>query len=180
MATTPPVQHPLLSTRPAAWRISLADMVGQKTSERSVTGFKAGRGGPTCDSIVPAEELHKHTIPSRTFTAFGDAQPDPLRCRALRCCRCKGCLVRAESLTAPPEAATTQEKNMYHVKLAVKVLSVPPDGTAPPAMAPAEGDGVRPPGSPGISVLEPHLAERPPLMWYASAVQWSMSAVSTI
>ncbi len=45
---------------------------------------------------------------------------------------------RCECLTAPPEAATTQEKNMYHVKLAVKVLSVPPAGTAPPAMAPAQ------------------------------------------
>ena len=40
-------------------------------------------------------------------------------------------------LTAPPEAATTHEKNMYHVKLAVKALSVAPPGIVPPAMAPA-------------------------------------------
>lgn len=43
-----------------------------------------------------------------------------------------------KKLTAPPEAATTHEKNIYHVKLAVKVLSVPPEGTVAPAMAPAE------------------------------------------
>ena len=41
-------------------------------------------------------------------------------------------------LTAPPEAATTQEKNMYHVKFALNALSVPPRGTAPPAMTPAQ------------------------------------------
>ena len=39
-----------------------------------------------------------------------------------------------EKLTAPPDAATRHEKNMYHVKLAVKVLSTAPGGTAPPAM----------------------------------------------
>jgi hypothetical protein len=37
-------------------------------------------------------------------------------------------------LTAPPDAATTHEKNMYHVKLAVKVLSTAPEGTAPLAI----------------------------------------------